>query len=202
MSKSVVHKAKSLDDLGWLKRGRVRLFPINQAGQPPPLTDWEIPRLGVSQPAKKSSTASSSMATWQDRKLAKEKRLKERWREDQRLRRRLWEGTADESRKQLDISMDDEGGYESWWIAIKAKKGCNRWCWTHRRLKGAIEVEKPSGEVFLRGSKENQFFLRELVKGFTEDYHGQLPKMKVPPRIRPKRNAPAKIRIKTTWRPG
>ena len=54
---------------------------------------------------------------------------------------------------------------------------CMHGGWTHRRLKGAIEFEKPSGEVFLRGSKVNQLYLLDLVKEFTEEYVGKLPKM-------------------------
>merc|ERR1712194_871953 len=93
-------------------------------------------------------------------------------------------GQSNDFKVKLDQLMEDGDGYQSMWVEIQAKKGRRRWCWTHRQLKGAIEVEEPSGEVFLRGTKENQIFLRELVKEFTDEYHGPVPKMTTHPRNR------------------
>eukprot|EP00928_Gymnodinium_smaydae_P040018 TRINITY_DN27215_c0_g1_i1.p1 TRINITY_DN27215_c0_g1~~TRINITY_DN27215_c0_g1_i1.p1 ORF type:complete len:983 (-),score=107.77 TRINITY_DN27215_c0_g1_i1:41-2947(-) len=166
-----------LSDQEWLRRGGVRLVPT-ATGELPALTPWKPAKLAAPKKvAKKSVASSSSMGSWRDRQAAKEKNINHKWEEEQRLRRRLWKGTGEEFKSRLDKLMDDEAGYESMWIEIKAKVGCRRWSWSHRRLKGVIEFESPSGEVFLRGSKENQVYLLELVKEFTKEYEGKVPKM-------------------------
>ena len=147
----------NLPDVEWVKRGRVRLFPIVGTTQLPVLTPWKPARLSLPSMSKKSVTASSSsMGTWQEKIAAAEQRVKERWEEEQRLRRRLRTSPPDDFKRRLDELMEDENGHESMWVEIQAKQGHCRWCWSHRRLKGAIEVESPTGGVFLRGSKENQ----------------------------------------------
>lgn len=166
----------SLSDEEWMERGRVRLFPIGGTGLPA-LTPWKPAQLTRAKTSKRTADSSSSMGTLKERRTAKEAKIKKKWEDEQRLRRRVWRGTQTDFKAQLDALMDDEDGHESMWVEIKAKKGCQRWCWTHRRLKGAIEFELPSGEVFLRGSKENQVFLLEIVKQRTDEYTGNLPKM-------------------------
>lgn len=155
---------------------RSRLFPVNGSTTLPALTPWRLPMQTFIKHSKKPS-ASSSLGGWADRKRLKQQRINEKWDRDQRMRRRLWKGRAIEFKTTLDKSMDDPDGHESMWIEIQAKRGCRRWCWSCRRLKGAIEIEEPSGEVFLRGSRENQVLLLALIKEFTEEYHGRLPKM-------------------------
>lgn len=197
MTRSIVDVA-SLPDVEWARRGRVRLFPNSGTTQLPPLTSWKLPNLSVTQKYKKSAAASSSMDTWQDRKAAKEKRITKRWEEEQIERRRLWKGTAIEFKAELDRRMEDENGYESMWIEIKAKTGCEKWSWTHRRLKGLIEFTQPSGEVFIRGSTTDQMVLLELLKPFTERYTGKVPKMSsaTKKRLLPSRWLPARAK----WR--
>lgn len=143
-----------LPDVEWVKRGRVRLFPTVGTKC---LHPWKPARLSLPSMSKKSVTASSSsMGTWQEKIAATEQRVKERWEEEQRLRRRLRTRPPDDFKRRLDELMEDENGHESMWVEIQAKQGHCRWCWSHRRLKGAIEVESPTGGVFMRGSKENQ----------------------------------------------
>ena len=145
-----------LPDVEWVKRGRVRLFPIVGTTQLPVLTPWKPARLSLPSMSKKSVTASSSsMGTWQEKIAATEQRVKERWEEEQRLRRRLRTRPPDDFKRRLDELLEDENGHEPMWVEIQAKQGHCRWCWSHRRLKGAIEVESPTGGVFVRGSKEN-----------------------------------------------
>jgi hypothetical protein len=175
---------KHLSDIDWIKRGRVRLLALPGESYPS-LTQWRPVKLGALMKSSKSKApVSSSMGSWQDRKDAKDKKIKERWEEEQRMRRRLWNGSPSEFRDLLNKQMEDETGDESHWVTIKAKAGCERWSWSHRRLKGLVELEKPSGEVFIRGSKENQLFLLEMVKHFTREYTGALPKMKAPVKTR------------------
>ena len=130
-------------------------FPIVGTTQLPVLTPWKPARLSLPSMSKKSVTA-SSMGAWQEKIAAAEQRVKERREEEQRLRRRLRTRPPDDFKRRLDELMEDENGHESMWVEIQAKQGHCRWCWSHRRLKGAIEVESPTGGVFMRGSKENQ----------------------------------------------
>merc|ERR1712107_607760 len=103
-------------------------------------------------------------------------------------------GTAWDFMAKLDKSLEDAAD-EGQWIEIKAKENRQRWLWTHRRLKGAIEIEHPTGEVFLRGNLEQQVFLLALVEDFTTEYVGTLPK---PPKV--KRFLPRRPQQKTSRR--
>ena len=95
-----------LPDVEWVKRGRVRLFPIVGTTQLPLLTPWKPARLSLPSMSKKSVTASSSMGTWQEKIAATEQRVKERWEEEQRLRRRLRTRPPDDFKRRLDELME------------------------------------------------------------------------------------------------
>ena len=152
--------------MDWSLRGRIRLLPISEKGELPPLTPWTPARLGaVAKPRKAESSSISSVGRWQEWKAAKEQKIQGRWIEEQRNRRRHWRGQTHEFKLKLDQLMEDADGHQSMWVEIQAKKGCKRWCWTHRQLKGAIEFDKPSGEVFLRGTKEATIGARRIGCG-------------------------------------
>ena len=51
----------------------------------------------------------------EERKAAKDKRIMERWNEDQRMRRRHWKGSAADFKAQLDMLMDDDDEHNSMW---------------------------------------------------------------------------------------
>ena len=113
-----------LPDVEWVKRGRVRLFPIVGTTQLPVLTPWKPARLSLPSMSKKSVTASSSsMGTWQEKIAATEQRVKERWEEEQRLRRRLRTRPPDDFKRRLDELLEDENGHEPMWVEIQAKQG-------------------------------------------------------------------------------
>mmetsp|Transcript_102522 Transcript_102522/g.328467 ORF Transcript_102522/g.328467 Transcript_102522/m.328467 type:complete len:716 (-) Transcript_102522:300-2447(-) len=167
--------ASDLSDAEWSMRGRVRL-----AAEPsglPALTRWKPPRFRGTKLPKQSSATSSSLRSWAERHQTKQEKEVSRWETEQRARRRQWSGPAIQLKEKLDESMGDPAGHESTWVRIQAKEGRSRWCWTSRRLKGAVEVEEPTGEVFLRGSTENQAFLLEMVRDFTDEFRAAVPAM-------------------------
>mmetsp|Transcript_184541 Transcript_184541/g.585205 ORF Transcript_184541/g.585205 Transcript_184541/m.585205 type:complete len:255 (+) Transcript_184541:372-1136(+) len=159
----------------WAERGRVRL--LAEGSGMPPLASWKPPRLCIAKLSKPSSGSLSSGRSWEERQRTQQDKVMARWEEQQRSRRRQWNGPVGKFKERLDASMDDPQGYESTWMPIQAKEGRSRWCWTSRRLKGAVEVEDLSGEVFFRGSMENQVFLLEFVRQFTDEFQGTVPKM-------------------------
>ena len=52
------------------------------------------------------------MGAWQEKIAAAEQRVKERWEEEQRLRRRLRTRPPDHFKRRLDELMEDENGHE------------------------------------------------------------------------------------------
>ena len=57
--------------MDWSLRGRIRLLPISEKGELPPLTPWTPARLGaVAKPKKAESSSISSMGKWQEWKAA------------------------------------------------------------------------------------------------------------------------------------
>ena len=103
---SLVHGAKDISDVDWSLRGRIRLLPISEKGELPPLTPWTPARLGaVAKPKKAESLSISSMGRWQEWKAAKEQKIKGRWVEEQRNRRHHWRGQAHDFKLKLIICM-------------------------------------------------------------------------------------------------
>ena len=98
-----------LPDVEWVKRGRVRLFPTVGTKC---LHPWKPARLSLPSMSKKSvmASSSSSMGTWQEKIAATEQRVKERWEEEQTLRRRLRTRPPDDFKRRLDELMEDENG--------------------------------------------------------------------------------------------
>ena len=111
-----------LPDVEWVKRGRVRLFPTVGTKC---LHPWKPARLSLPSMSKKSvmASSSSSMGTWQEKIAATEQRVKERWEEEQTLRRRLRTRPPDDFKRRLDELMEDENGHESMWVEIQAGRG-------------------------------------------------------------------------------
>ena len=81
-------------------------------------------------------------------------------------------------KQQIDWDLEDPAGHESTLIPLQAKAGKNRWLWSHRRLKGAVELQEPDRQVFIHGNHEQQMYLIELVKQFTEPWAGAVPLIK------------------------
>ena len=113
----------NLPDVEWVKRGRVRLFPIVGTTQLPVLTPWKPARLSLPSMSKKSFTASSSMGAWQEKIAAAEQRVNERWEEEQRLRRRLRTSPPDDFKRRLDELMEDEKVMSPCGLRSKQSKG-------------------------------------------------------------------------------
>ena len=64
---SLVHGAKDISDVDWSLRGRIRLLPISEKGELPPLTPWTPATasdlFGLKQSAKQyPATASSNVS--------------------------------------------------------------------------------------------------------------------------------------------
>lgn len=118
--------------------------------------------------------SSGCRATRDAKKCLKKEQL---WGDEQRRRRRLCRGgSADDFKRRIDELLDDRDGNESTLLPIQAKKGRARWLWSSRRLKGAVEIQEPTGEVFIRGNQEQQLYLIEFLRQFTEEWDGDIPK--------------------------
>jgi len=108
---------------------------------------------------------SGSMTDRASREAQKCLKQSQVWGEEQRRRRRLWRGgSAEDFKRRIDELLDDQDGNESTLLPIQAKKGKARWLWSSRRLKGAVEIQQPDGEVFVRGNQEQQLYLIEFLR--------------------------------------
>eukprot|EP00930_Biecheleria_cincta_P070306 TRINITY_DN57948_c0_g1_i1.p1 TRINITY_DN57948_c0_g1~~TRINITY_DN57948_c0_g1_i1.p1 ORF type:complete len:671 (+),score=76.33 TRINITY_DN57948_c0_g1_i1:63-2075(+) len=188
------HDPPDLPELDWLKRGSVRLPPDAS------LTPWRPFRIGCwlssQQPAVGGGESCGSSCDRRSR--AQEKARKEivSWQHEQVRRRRVWHGTADEFKTRIDTHLGDPAGNESTLLAIKAKTGKSRFLWASRRLRGAIEIQEPDGEVFIRGNQEMQLYLIELISQFTDPWTGELPR--VPSKVQA-RFDPGHSKTKRPW---
>lgn len=163
-----------------LQRGSVRLQTELGSGCLPELTRWRPMKSGCwlqerRQQANRSKSGSmTDRASREAQKCLKQSQV---WGEEQRRRRRLWRGgSAEDFKRRIDELLDDQDGNESTLLPIQAKKGKARWLWSSRRLKGAVEIQQPDGEVFVRGNQEQQLYLIEFLRQFTEEWDGEIPK--------------------------
>lgn len=161
---------EELPKVQWLRLGRVRLRePL------PPLTVWKPPARGMLAAAGRSLSVGGSQAQWWEKKQDREQRKIENWTDEQMKRRRYFrKSDPHEFKRWLDYYLDDEEGHESTLLRVKAKDGVFRYLWSSRRLKGAVEVQD-DGEVFVRGNLEQQVFLIEVLKEFTEEWTWHVP---------------------------
>eukprot|EP00929_Paragymnodinium_shiwhaense_P053961 TRINITY_DN27051_c0_g1_i1.p1 TRINITY_DN27051_c0_g1~~TRINITY_DN27051_c0_g1_i1.p1 ORF type:complete len:891 (+),score=175.61 TRINITY_DN27051_c0_g1_i1:229-2673(+) len=197
---SKTHGASDLDKMEWLRRGAVRLcgadgsLPDRTSWRPPKSNVFGILRIGAPQSRQSQIAPGSSFdRAGRARSTARTKKEKEdeRWTEEQRARRRAFRGTAEDIKQRLDKALDDPEGHESTIITCKAREGQTRFLWSSKRLRGAIDVtyadSTPNAEVFVRGNQEQQLFILEILRDFTEPWTGRLPKKK--PAAKPKRGA-------------
>lgn len=160
----------------WLERGSVRLL-ADTPGDLPLLTHFE-PRLHLTQhlwPKLQPFSHSGSGACHLRNKLAKEKG---KWLDEQRNRRFRFRGSAKEFKTKIDEQLGDAMGDESTLVQIQSKPRTTRWLWSNRRVRGAVEVQEPDGEVFIRGNLGQQLFLIQVVRDFADLWDGELPKAK------------------------
>ena len=54
--------------------------------------------------------------------------------------------------------------------------GSVRWIWSTPLLKGCIHIILPSGEVRVQGNAEQQKYLLDILKEFTREWTGPVPK--------------------------
>ena len=156
----VVHAPRDLPHAEWLRRGSVRLPPGSE------LTNWRPMKSGCWLSQARTSQPSGSTMDWRTRQARREAQAGELWLEEQRRRRRLWRAPSASSssgslselfKRELDGRLDDPDGHESTMLPILAKEGKKRWLWSSRRLKGAIELQLPDGQVFVRGNQDRAF---------------------------------------------
>ncbi len=107
------------------------------------------------------------------------------WRAAQFFRRRLWRGSATKFKEYIDWWLWDEHGNTSSLIAMSARDGRKRWQWSSRWFKGSIQIEMPeessshpTANIFVEGNEEQIENFIDIIKTFTEEWCGEIPKMK------------------------
>lgn len=145
----------------------------------PDLTPWKPMKIGCwlsGLRTQQHQQQSGSMRDRRSRESEKIRKQEQQWQEEQRRRRRIWPGSAHDFKLNIDLRLGDPDGHESTLLPMQAKAGKMRWLWSSRRLKGAIEIQEPDGEVFIRGNQEQQLYLIEFLSQFTHEWHGVVPK--------------------------
>lgn len=106
------------------------------------------------------------------------------WRAAQFFRRRLWRGSATKFKEYIDWWLWDEHGNTSSLIAMSARDGRKRWQWSSRLFKGSIQIEMPeessshpTANIFVEGNEEQIENFIDIIKTFTEEWRGEIPKM-------------------------
>ena len=62
------------------------------------------------------------------------------------------------------------------WQGRMAWKCLAAWPDLAARCLGAVEIQEPDGEIFVRGNQEQQLFLVEFLRQFTDEWCGAIPK--------------------------
>eukprot|EP00668_Euglena_longa_P040496 GGOE01053318.1.p1 GENE.GGOE01053318.1~~GGOE01053318.1.p1 ORF type:complete len:760 (-),score=130.37 GGOE01053318.1:87-2024(-) len=167
------HSRDGLREQDWLRMGTVRR-PADE-----PLTPWvsPVPRKDWTQ-RKKASGGSGARRAWKPRDPEQERKDQEEYEEQMRGIRRKFVGNENDFKKELDRVMGDPGGHLSTLEEQRMReRDCRRWVWKHKKLKGALNFSLPSGEVHVQGNQEQQIFMLDLLKGWTEPWTGAIPPM-------------------------
>jgi len=196
------HRREDRSDVEWLRQGSVRLPPEVKTTKWNPKTcnSWIADAQSLYRKEKAGSQPRG------DRAAEKMQKKTEAWQSEQVRRRRVFRGASRQFKLQIDTALDDPEGHESTFISMQAKNHTLRWLWSSKKLKGAVEVqiatpdqsdarflENDAGQMcdlFVRGNQEQQLYIIEFVKPFTEEFAGELP-CKLPKALRPPRSSSA-----------
>lgn len=184
-----VHASGDLRAEEWLERGTVRVPPDRALTSFRPLkSGWKTaPPADMWKPS-----PYTSHRTRQNKGAKKMKSQADKWEAQQRRRRRYFKGTPERFKWWIDWLLGDEHGLESTLLPKAHQRTGKKWCWSSKRLKGAVEISE-EGEVFIQGNEAQQNELLQLVRQFTEEWTGPTPKAtkKVLQNIQNRRNAAA-----------
>eukprot|EP00667_Euglena_gracilis_P002405 EG_transcript_2404 len=94
--------------------------------------------------------------------------------DEQRRIRRRFIGTPLEMKANLDVRLGDEEGLLS---TLQELPGARpMWVWKRKGLKGAVHFRPSDGELLCSGNAEQQTFLVDLCKDWTQGWEGSIPK--------------------------
>jgi len=170
-----LHSAGDLSVEEWLQRGSVRIPPEKELSRFKPLkSGWKSPAPPEwFTPSPYSSHRSRAGGRNANKKA---KSQGEKWEAQQRRRRRYFRGTPQQFMKQIDWYLYDPDSHESTLLpANQNSRNSKKWRWSSKRLKGAVEISE-DGEVFIQGNEAQQTELLQLIRQFTEEWTGPVPK--------------------------
>eukprot|EP00854_Cymbomonas_tetramitiformis_P004597 gene4597-5630_t len=171
---SWIHKdEKSLSGEEWVLHGSVRLpdgIPLTPWRSPLPAKSWKRrkAKVGASGSGRRMpETRQQFVARVQAEMLADAKRI-----------RRRFTGSGRSLQTLVDEAMGEEeeggGGSLQQIPARGAKFGNKSYLYRNPRVKGCIHLQLPSGELRIQGNAEQQAYLLDIVKEFTEPWDGEV----------------------------